>query len=131
ASVVDDVDFAITHVIRGNDHRPNEALHRALAEALGATPPEYVHHGLILGPGGKKLAKRAAGASVASLREQGMPAEAVRRYLDELGTPRHDVHLALGPIISRAVEVIGELPDEELAARLDVPASVVPALRGA
>ena len=35
ASVVDDVDFGITHVIRGNDHRPNEALHRRLTEALG------------------------------------------------------------------------------------------------
>jgi glutamyl/glutaminyl-tRNA synthetase len=131
ASVVDDVDFGITHVIRGNDHRSNEALHRALAEALGATPPEYVHHGLILGPDGKKLAKRAAGASVASLRDEGIPAEAVRRYLDELGIPRHDVHLDLARIRSLAVEVIGDLPDEELAARLDVPATVVPAVRGA
>jgi hypothetical protein len=131
ASVVDDIDFGITHVIRGNDHRPNEALHRALAEALGATPPEYVHHGLILGPDGKKLAKRAAGASVAALREEGIPAEAVRRYLDELGIPRHDVHLDLARIHSLAVDVIGELSDEELAARLGVPVSVVPALRGA
>ncbi|HZC29626.1 MAG TPA: glutamate--tRNA ligase family protein, partial [Gaiellaceae bacterium] len=80
ASVVDDIDFAITHIVRGNDHRPNEALHRRLFEALGATPPELVHHGLILGPDGKKLAKRAAGATVASLREAGIPAEAVRRY---------------------------------------------------
>src|SRR3954462_12946936 len=54
ASVVDDIDFGITHVLRGNDHRPNEALHRALAEALGARPPEYLHHGLVLGPNGKK-----------------------------------------------------------------------------
>src|SRR5207245_11564921 len=76
ASVVDDIDFEITHVIRGNDHRPNEALHSALTEALGARPPEYVHHGLILGPDGKKLSKRAAGASIASLREEGIPAEA-------------------------------------------------------
>ena len=87
ASVVDDVDFGITHVVRGNDHRPNEALHRRLFEALGATPPEFVHHGLILGEDGKKLSKRAEGATVASLREAGIPAEAVRAYLEELGLP--------------------------------------------
>jgi glutamyl/glutaminyl-tRNA synthetase len=131
ASVVDDADFEITHVIRGNDHRPNEALHRALAEALGAKPPEYVHYGLVLGPDGKKLSKRAEGASVASLREAGIPAEAVRGYLDELGLPRHDVQLDLGRIRSLAVDVIAGLPDEELAARLAIPAAVVPALRGA
>src|SRR5712691_11260485 len=131
ASVVDDVDFGITHVIRGNDHRPNEALHRALTEALGARPPEYVHHGLVLGPDGKKLSKRAAGASIASLRDEGIPPEAVRAYLDELGIPRHDVHLDLGRIRSLAVEVLASLPDEELAARLGVPVEVVPALRGA
>src|SRR5947207_7118716 len=66
ASVVDDVDFGITHVIRGNDHRPNEDLHRRLHEALGTTPPEYIHHGLILGADGKKLSKRSEGATVAS-----------------------------------------------------------------
>jgi glutamyl-tRNA synthetase len=55
ASVVDDIDFGITHVVRGNDHRPNEELHRRLFEALGAKPPEFVHHGLILGPDGRKL----------------------------------------------------------------------------
>src|SRR3712207_4058276 len=40
ATVGDDVDFAIAHVIRGNDRRPNEALHRRLVEALAARPPE-------------------------------------------------------------------------------------------
>ena len=40
ASVVDDIDFGITHVIRGNDHRPNEPLHRDLTRALGAEPPD-------------------------------------------------------------------------------------------
>src|SRR5438874_9063722 len=59
ASVVDDIDFGITHVVRGNDHRPNEARHRRLHEALGTRAPEYVHHGLILGPDGKKMSKRA------------------------------------------------------------------------
>src|SRR5437762_2195031 len=120
ASVVDDVDFGITHVIRGNDHRPNEPLHRALHEALGTEPPEYVHHGLILGPDGKKLAKRAEGATVAGLRDAGIPAEAVRAYLDELGIPRHDVHLDLARIRRLAVEAIEALPDEELARRADV-----------
>ena len=131
ASVVDDVDFGITHVIRGNDHRPNEALHRRLAQALGATPPEYVHHGLILGEDGKKLSKRAEGATVASLREAGIPAEAVRAYLEELGVPAHDVHYDLPRIRRLAIEAIRALSDDELTARVGVPAAVAPALRGA
>ncbi len=131
ASVVDDADFGITHVIRGNDHRPNEGFQRDLAVALGAEPPEYIHYGLVLGPDGKKLSKRAQGASVASLRAEGIPPEAVRAYLEELGIPKHDVHLDLARIRSLAVEVIDELPDQDLAARLAVPVEVVPALRGA
>src|SRR6478735_3335607 len=101
ASVVDDADFGITHIVRGFDHRPNEELHRRLFQALGTTPPEFVHHGLILGEDGKKLAKRAPGATVASLRDAGIPGEAVRRYL------------------------------EELAGHAGAPVEVVPALRGA
>jgi glutamyl-tRNA synthetase len=131
ASVVDDIDFGITHVVRGNDHRPNEALHRRLFEALGAEPPEFVHHGLILGTDGKKLSKRAEGATVALLRDAGIPAEAVRRYLDELGLPKHDVHLDLPRIRRLAIEAIASLPDEELAERVGAPVELVPALRGA
>jgi glutamyl-tRNA synthetase len=130
ASVVDDIDFGITHILRGNDHRPNEALHRRLFESLGATPPEFVHHGLILGEHGK-LSKRAAGATIASLREAGLPAEAVRRYLEELGLPRHDVRYDLPRIRRLAIEAIGAMPDEELAARAGAPVQLVPALRGA
>ncbi len=131
ASVVDDIDFGITHIVRGNDHRPNEALHRRLFEALGATPPEFVHHGLILGEDGRKLAKRAPGATVASLREAGIPAEAARAYLDELGVPRHDVHLDLARVRRLSIEALAALSDDELAARVGVPVSVVPVLRGA
>jgi glutamyl/glutaminyl-tRNA synthetase len=131
ASVVDDGDFGITHVIRGADHRPNEPIHRALHAALGTPAPQYIHHGLVLGPDGKKLSKRALGATVASLRDDGVPAEAVRAYLDELGLPRHDVHLDLARIGSLAVDVLSALPDDELAARAGVPVEVVPALRGA
>jgi glutamyl-tRNA synthetase len=131
ASVVDDVEFGITHIVRGNDHRPNEALHRRLHEALGTEPPEYVHHGLILGADGKKLSKRAEGATVASLRAAGIPAEAVREYLDELGIPRHDVHLDLARVRRLAIEAIEALPDEELAARAGFDAGYAPVMRGA
>jgi glutamyl-tRNA synthetase len=131
ASVVDDVDFGITQIIRGNDHRPNEELHRRLFVALGAEPPEFVHHGLILGEDGKKLSKRAEGATVASLREAGIPAEAVRGYLEELGLPKHDVHYDLPRIRRLAIEAIGAMSDEDLAERASAPVELVPALRGA
>ena len=131
ASVVDDVDFGITHIIRGNDHRPNEELHRRLFAALGAEPPEFVHHGLILGEDGKKLSKRAEGATVVSLREAGIPAEAVRSYLEELGLPKHDVHYDLPRIRRLAIEAIGAMSDEDLAERAGAPVELVPALRGA
>jgi glutamyl-tRNA synthetase len=131
ASVVDDVDFGITHVIRGNDHRPNEPLHRRLHRALGTEPPEYVHHGLILGADGKKLSKRAEGATVASLRDAGIPAEAVRAYLEELGLPRHDVHLDLPRVRRLAIEAIERMTDEELAERAGADPAYAPAMRGA
>jgi glutamyl-tRNA synthetase len=131
ASVVDDVDFGIDLIVRGNEHRPNEELHRRLFEALGATPPEFVHNGLILGEDGKKLSKRAPGATVESLRESGIPAEAVRQYLEELGVPKHDVHYDLPRIRRLSIESIGALSDEELAERVGAPVALVPALRGA
>jgi glutamyl-tRNA synthetase len=131
ASVVDDLEFGITHVVRGNDHRPNEPLHRELTIALGGTPPEYVHHGLILGEDGRKLSKREFGATVASLRDAGLPAEAVRSYLEELGLPKHDVHYDLARIRRLGVEAIAAMSDEELAERVGAPVELVPALRGA
>jgi glutamyl-tRNA synthetase len=131
ASVVDDIDFGITHVLRGSDHRPNEPLHAALHRALGSTPPEVIHHGLVVGADGKKLSKRAEGATVAALRDAGYPAEAVRSYLEGLGLPRHDVHLDLDRIRSLSTDVLGGLDDEELARRTGVPAAAADLMRGA
>jgi glutamyl-tRNA synthetase len=131
ASVVDDVDFGITHVVRGNDHRPNEALHQRLAVALGAEPPAYLHHGLILGEDGRKLSKRAEGATVASLRAAGIPAAAVRAYLEELGLPAHDVRYDLARLRRLSIEAIGAMDDAELVAAADAPPELAPALRGA
>ena len=131
ASVVDDGDFGITHVIRGSDHRANEELHASLHHALGTKPPHVIHHGLVVGADGKKLAKRAGGTTVASLREAGFPAEAVRAYLEELGLPKHDVHLDLERVRSLSVDVLGRLDDDELAARAGVPAEAAALMRGA
>jgi hypothetical protein len=131
ASVVDDIDFGITHVIRGKDHLANRPLHEELTRALGAAPPEYVHHGLIVGPDGTKLSKRHGARSLAELRDEGFPAEAVRAYLEELGLPRGDVHLDMTRLRRLAVEAIGGLSDDELAERVGAPLEVVPAMRGA
>ncbi|HUZ81886.1 MAG TPA: glutamate--tRNA ligase family protein [Gaiellaceae bacterium] len=131
ASVVDDGDFGITHVVRGSDHRANEELHAALHHALGTNPPQVIHHGLVVGADGKKLSKRAEGATVASLRDAGYPAEAVRAYLEELDLPKHDVHLDLDRIRSLSVDVLAQLDDDALAERVGVPAEAAPILRGA
>lgn len=131
STAVDDLDFEITHVIRGSDHRANADLQAALIRALGGEPPEYVHHGLLLGEDGRKLSKRHGAASLADLRTLGLPAEAVRAYLEELDLPRHDVHLDLGRLRRLSTEALATLGDEELAARVGVPASAAPVLRGA
>jgi glutamyl/glutaminyl-tRNA synthetase len=131
ASVVDDVDLRITHVIRANDHLPSTPLQIELTGALGAEPPQYLHFGLILGEDGSKLSKRHAVSSLADLRDAGIPPEAVRAYLEELGLPRHDVKLDLKRLRRLSVEAIAAMTDEELASRACATAELVPALRGA
>ena len=131
ASVVDDLDLRITHVIRGSDHRPNLEVQQRIARAVGGELPEVIHHGLVLGPDGKKLSKRHGHSSIAELREEGLPPEAVRAYLDELDLPEHDVQLDLARLRRLAIDAIAALPDEELAAVAGAPLDAVPALRGA
>jgi glutamyl/glutaminyl-tRNA synthetase len=131
ASVADDLDLGITHVIRGSDHRPNEEPQRRIARALGGELPEVIHHGLLLGDDGRKLSKRHGHASVAELREEGIPAPAVRAYLEELGRPAHDVRLDRARIGRLAIEAIAALSDEELAAASGAPLTAARALRGA
>jgi hypothetical protein len=131
ASVVDDLELGITHVIRGSDHRPNLSVQQAIASALGAALPEVIHHGLLLGGDGKKLSKRHGHSSVADLRDEGIPAEAVRAYLNELGLPVHDVHLDDARLRRLAVDAIAAMPDQELAASAGAPLRLARALRGA
>jgi glutamyl-tRNA synthetase len=131
ASVVDDVELGVTHVIRGKDHLANTPLHVALAEALGAEPPEYVHHGLIVGADARKLSKRDKLFALADLRAAGIPPEAVRPYLEELGIPRGDVRFDEARLRRLAIDAIAALGDAELARRVDAPVAYAPALRGA
>jgi glutamyl-tRNA synthetase len=131
ATVADDRALGITHIIRGSDHRPNEDVQRRIARALGGELPEVIHHGLLLGEDGKKLSKRAEHASVAALRGEGIPASAVRAYLEELGLPRHDVRYDAGRINRLAIDAIAGMPDAELASAAGAPVELAPALRGA
>jgi glutamyl/glutaminyl-tRNA synthetase len=131
ASVADDLDLGVTHVIRGSDHRPNVLVQQRIARALGGDLPEVIHHGLVLGPDGKKLSKRHGHSAIADLREDGFPAAAVRAYLDELDLPEHDVQLDLARLRRLAVDAIAAMSDKELATAADAPVEVVPALHGA
>lgn len=85
ASTVDDVDFDITHVIRGEDLLSSTPKHVLLTEALGAAPATYAHLSLLLGPDGKKLSKRHGDTSIAAFRSAGFLPEALVNYLALLG----------------------------------------------
>ncbi len=88
--VVDDLDMAITHVIRGDDHLNNTPRQINLLRALGAEPPRYAHVPMILGPDGSRLSKRHGAVSVMEYRAQGILPEALLNYLVRLGWSHGD-----------------------------------------
>jgi glutamyl-tRNA synthetase len=88
ASVVDDLDLGITHVIRGEDHLTNTAVQIDLMQALGGTVPTFAHLPLLLDKAGAKLSKRLASLSLRELREQDVEPMAVTAVLATLGTGR-------------------------------------------
>jgi glutamyl-tRNA synthetase len=85
-SVVDDVDFAITHIIRGEDHVTNTAAQIEIFEALGAGIPHFAHFPLLVGVGGEALSKRIGSLSLRSMREDGIEPLALDCYLAKMGT---------------------------------------------
>lgn len=85
-SVVDDVDFAITHIIRGEDHVTNTAVQIQIFEAMGAHPPTFAHHNLLIGADGGALSKRLGSLSVRSFREEGLEPMAVVAHSALIGT---------------------------------------------
>jgi glutamyl-tRNA synthetase len=85
-SVVDDVDYKITHVIRGEDHVTNTAAQIEIFEALGATVPHFAHFPLLVGVGGVALSKRIGSLSLREIRESGIEPLALASYLAKTGT---------------------------------------------
>lgn len=85
ASTVDDVDYRITHVIRGEDLLSSTPKHILLVRAMGASEPVYAHLPLLFGPDGKKLSKRHGDTSLQAYREGGYLPEAVVNFLALLG----------------------------------------------
>src|ERR1700757_3499466 len=85
-SVADDIDMAITHVVRGEDHVTNTAAQIEIFEALGATVPAFAHFPLLVGAGGEALSKRLGSLSLEQLRTEGIEPLAVASYLAKIGT---------------------------------------------
>ncbi len=85
-SVVDDIDMAISHVIRGEDHVTNTGAQIEIFEALGARSPQFAHTTLLVGADGEGLSKRLGSLSIQQLREEGYEPLAVVSHLARIGT---------------------------------------------
>ena len=88
--VVDDMDMAITHVVRGDDHVNNTPRQINIFKALNARVPEYAHVPMILGEDGKRLSKRHGAVSVMQYYEEGFLPDALLNYLVRLGWSHGD-----------------------------------------
>ncbi|KOR32291.1 glutamyl-tRNA synthetase [Achromatium sp. WMS3] len=95
--VVDDMDMAITHVIRGDDHLNNTPRQMNIFRALGQEPPRYAHVPMILGPDRTRLSKRHGATSVMQYKEAGYLPEAMLNYLLRLGWAYGDQELFTRP----------------------------------
>ena len=84
-SVIDDFDFSITHIVRGEDHVTNTAAQIQMFEAIGGTPPQFAHLPLLTGTEGK-LSKRLGSIGVLDLKARGIENMAICSYLAKLGT---------------------------------------------
>lgn len=84
-SVIDDVDFKITHIVRGEDHVTNTAAQIQMFKAIGGVVPTFAHLPLLTGKEGK-LSKRLGSLGVRELRQDGIEAMAICSFLAKLGT---------------------------------------------
>lgn len=88
--VVDDMDMAITHVIRGDDHVNNTPRQINIFKALGKEPPVYAHLPTVLNELGEKMSKRNGAKPVTQYREEGYLPNAMVNYLARLGWSHGD-----------------------------------------
>lgn len=121
-SVIDDIDFEITHVIRGEDHVANTATHVQMFEALGAKVPEFAHYALLAGKDGGKLSKRLGALSIENMRDDmGYEAMAINSVIAKLGTSDNiDAYDSLEKLVeefdfSKFARSIAKFDDEEIA----------------
>ena len=88
--VVDDIDMAITHVIRGDDHVNNTPRQINIFQALGKEPPIYAHLPTVLNEQGEKMSKRNGAKAVTAYRDEGYLPDAMVNYLARLGWSHGD-----------------------------------------
>ena len=94
ASTVDDIDYEISIIARGEDILSSTPKHIMIMKALDAKVPDFCHLPLLFGPDGKKLSKRHGDTSVSSFKDQGILANAMFNYMSILGwSPGDDLEI--------------------------------------
>jgi glutamyl-tRNA synthetase len=86
ASVIDDTEMGVTHVVRGSDHVTNTGTQIQIMQALGGTVPAFAHHSLLTGPQGEALSKRLGTLALRDLREAGIAPQALLSLMSRLGS---------------------------------------------
>lgn len=101
-SVVDDITNNITHIIRGEDHISNTAIHIQLFKCLKAEPPQFGHMSLLSMSDGSQLSKRLGSTNIRGLRQEGIHSLAILNYLFILGqTENNQVFNSLGEMLKQ------------------------------
>lgn len=119
-SVVDDAEFGVTHIVRGEDHVTNTGVQLAIFQAMNAAAPTFGHHSLLIGADGHALSKRLGALSVQSFRDSGLEPMAVLSHAALVGTSDaiepHKVHDELAALLdfSKISTAPGRFDVEEL-----------------
>ena len=112
ASTVDDIDYEITTIARGEDILSSTPKHILLMQALNADVPTFCHLPLLFGTDGKKLSKRHGDTSVSSFRDMGLLPEALFNYMCLLGwAPGNDLEIFDKDLVIQKFDLANVLPN--------------------